>query len=512
MKTLYNFLVPPFLQRTDDYLLHHYPVVWRAKVVFVLFYGIIVAVVLFTAGFVYPVDAQHLTVEPIKPIEMSKDSYHSWSILFISWGIYKWFSSQYELSFPFTKFKDTLLTLSLYAICFLFLFGFVTPALRFGTIIRTANFWMNEEDMHELENSGIYPYGFALAESDTIYNIAPSDTFLQNREIQFKEIYKKEDTLLTNIYSSDTTFWIKKLLVSDNVSDLNYWLNNKLNRSFVPSGSPLASNAYIPFLFKYFRKLNSSNPGWNYVIYNQFRSTDFTKFGIPADTFYYKLLKTYSQRKVQHLPNKFSKYNFNESIDSVKSLEKSQTFNPNNLVDISYPCLPYSVENAVRSVKNAKLYLKTGAITRYWEMLFSYVLLASILLYFCHLLKFKQTVMFSFLNIAFFSIFIATMPKYKEINNSILETIFEINSLAYILVPTISIIFLLLSIFEKKQFNATSSIIHLLFTSILLLMFTSLFSHNDYLVAPYNPSFYGVQALSLIGAFLTTYVRTLPKE
>ena len=110
MTRLYNIIVPKFLRDFDDYLLRNYPVVWRTKAVFVLFYGLIGAVLLFAAGFFYPVDAQHLTVEPYEPIKMGYDTYHLWSVLFVSIGVFYWAYRQYQLGFPFTKMKDTLLT------------------------------------------------------------------------------------------------------------------------------------------------------------------------------------------------------------------------------------------------------------------------------------------------------------------------------------------------------------------------------------------------------------------
>ena len=112
MKTrFYNILVPKFLRNFDDYLLRNFPVVWRTKAVFVLFYGLVGAVVLFAAGFFYPVDAQHLTVEPNKVIRMGYDTYHLWSVLFVSVFIFYWAYYQYQLGFNFTKINDTLLTL-----------------------------------------------------------------------------------------------------------------------------------------------------------------------------------------------------------------------------------------------------------------------------------------------------------------------------------------------------------------------------------------------------------------
>ena len=119
MKTrFYNILVPKFLRNFDDYLLRNYPVVWRTMAIWVLFYGVVAALLLFGAGFFYPVDAQHLTVEPIIPIEMNNDKYYLWSVLFVSIGIFYWVFKQYQLGFHFTKAKDTIITLCLYAFCF----------------------------------------------------------------------------------------------------------------------------------------------------------------------------------------------------------------------------------------------------------------------------------------------------------------------------------------------------------------------------------------------------------
>ena len=46
MKQISNWFIPPFLRRLDAYLLRNYPVVWRTKAVFVLFYGIVAAYII----------------------------------------------------------------------------------------------------------------------------------------------------------------------------------------------------------------------------------------------------------------------------------------------------------------------------------------------------------------------------------------------------------------------------------------------------------------------------------
>jgi hypothetical protein len=113
MKKIYNFLMPKFLCDFDAYLLRNYPLVWQTKVIFVLFYSII--------GI------------PLLHLEGGNDFYY----FFLVVGICYWAYRQHQMGFPFTRIKDTLLTLLLYGICF----GFLLWLTMFD-----ARYWSNPND------------------------------------------------------------------------------------------------------------------------------------------------------------------------------------------------------------------------------------------------------------------------------------------------------------------------------------------------------------------------------
>ena len=282
MKQISNWFIPPFLRRLDAYLLRNYPVVWRTKAVFVLFYGIVAAPLLFVAGLLYAhltLDAQHLVVEPIAPIEMGYDVYHLWSAVFAGLGIAYWAYIQYELGFPFTKMTDTLLTLFLHALCFFVLFGITTPAFRMGTIVKTAHYWMSDEDMQYFEKSGIYPYGFVLLPSDTNYTTTPADTFFQRREAILKAIHHVEDTLLQNRYNRDSIFGINWLRTHNG----RYKLRTP-NISYLSSSSPLAYLSSLSPLLDIISLDDNSSLG------NRYYTSDLTSLHYLSPDVYYSSL------------------------------------------------------------------------------------------------------------------------------------------------------------------------------------------------------------------------------
>ena len=93
MTRLYNIVVPKFLRDFDEYLLRNYPVVWRTKAAFVLFYGLIAIPFLFSAGFIYThftINAQNLAIESKMPIYLGYDFNNIYCILFAFLGIFFW--------------------------------------------------------------------------------------------------------------------------------------------------------------------------------------------------------------------------------------------------------------------------------------------------------------------------------------------------------------------------------------------------------------------------------------
>lgn len=57
----FKYLVPNFLRKIDAYLLQRYPIIWETKIVFVLFYSLIVAnALLWSLGMVVPISRQYV--------------------------------------------------------------------------------------------------------------------------------------------------------------------------------------------------------------------------------------------------------------------------------------------------------------------------------------------------------------------------------------------------------------------------------------------------------------------
>ena len=525
MKTrFYNILVPKFLRNFDDYLLRNYPVVWRTKAIFVLFYGLIGAVLLFAAGFFYTVDAQHLTVVPTVPIELGYDTYHLWSAGLISISILYWAFCQYQLDFTFTKTRQTLLTLMLYNACFWFLFGIVSPAFRMGTIVKTAYCWIDEKDIHKLEVSGIYPYGFLLTKEDTT-NRAISDTaFWKDREAKFMEIYKIEDTLFQLMYFQDTTFWINwinthGLIREDSmfyISELSYnsyklHLSNRYLKDYLSMPKFITTTTYLSTLS--YKSLKSYD---SYHLY-RLKVSDFTPFG----EWNYSIIKEYSFFKKSQLEDIYEKYKFDNAFDTIKVITNNNNDHDhgNQLDSILYilrPKLPYSVENALTSIKHARLYYQNGIFIRHWFLFFPYFVILSILLYYIPFLSIRHLFGLSTACIMGYVLIAFIMPEKQTITTGN-----TISNIAYLIVPVLSCLLISFSAFKKQKIKGFILAIQGLFVGLLFVLIGALFiiwrvkfnfiSIETY-QPPYNLAFYGIQILGVIGAVLTTYVRTLPKQ
>lgn len=538
MKTLYKILVPKFLRNFDNYLLYHYPVIWRTKAIFVVIYGAIVAVLLFTSGFFYPVDAQHLTVDPIEPIEIGYDTYHLQSVIFIFIGVFYWAYRQYQFGFAFTKNKDTLMTILLYALCFWFLLGIITPAFRWGTIYKTAYHWINNEDLDYFKKSGIYPYGFILLSRDTIDEAPLKDTSFLRREIIFKEIYMIEDSLFEHQYEKDSIFWINWFKEHQLSDELDMYMSNLLessHRSFLShlsflssrshrinlsdlsywySGSFSGSGSYLPYLSYQSYHLNRTDQTELLLhSYQSFRSN----LSFRSNWLFRSYQSAYNKYKaIQESDNRFTPYKFKNTQDSILITFSGMQDDSQDSFTIYRPSLPYSVENSVHSVNNARMYWQEHIYIRHWQLLLSYILLLSVLFYFIPFLTLRHL----FIIIALctmVAVIIAFLIK-ERYTESIGR---NISNASYLILPTISCFWIVFSTFKRRQVKGFTLAIQGLFTGLLFVLIGVLFiifrSKLNFgqiynYQAPFNFAFYGVQVLGVIGAMLTTYVRTLPKQ
>jgi hypothetical protein len=525
MKMLYNFLVPKFLRDFDEYLLRNYPVVWRTKAIFVLFYAVVTIPFLFAAGFFYPVDAQHLTVEPYKEIRMGYDTYHLWSILLVGMGLSYWAYRQYQLGFPFTKIKDTLLTLLLYAFGFWFLFSIVTPAFRLGTIYKTAYHWIDTDDMKQLEASNIYPHGFVLLAGDTIY-IGMTDTFFQRRERILDSIWYVEDTLSRYLYTNDTLFWKNWYAKNEGLDrkDLVKYQSYQLDQSYQSYMSNWSALSYISDWLDLMNIPNWYQSEWQNSSYRSYRSYR-SNLSAPSNQAYLSNLSNrsdrllsylssyerYKQKRTDYMPV-FDKYGFNKSTDSTKV---AIHFDGDSLT-VYRAALPYSVEHAVYAVKNARLYLAEKIYTRHWALVLKYALLLAVLFYCIPFLSIRH--LFGLLAACLLASVIIASKLPKEV--STVELGLNISNGMYLLLPTLSCLPLLWTFFRKKQAQGLVFAAQGLFFGLLCVLMGALFliyrekagfSDMRSFQSPYDLAFYGIQVLGVLGAVLTTYVRTLPK-
>jgi hypothetical protein len=592
MKRLYNFLVPKFLRDFDDYLLRNSPVVWRTKAIFVVFYGLVAIPFLFAGGFFYPVDAQHLTVEHDKEIRMGYDTYHLWSVLLVGMGLFYWAYRQYQLGFPFTKIKDTLLTLVLYALCMYVLFAFTTPAFRLGTIYKTAYHWIDTDDMKQLETSKIYPHGFVLLLGDTIYKRMPTDTFFKRHERMFDAIWHVEDTLLLHLYTNDTAFWKNWYATHEFLNDemLDRSLSDVSSRSDVSYLSSLSSLSYLSSLsdVPYLSYLSSLSGSWSrlgrwsmsyqryvsnvsyqslsersyrwflayrsyelplsvvssqvyqiaslphlpYRSYQSYRSDlsnmsgqlkameldvrDPMNWKEPSYylSHYLSYLSSYEQYKQKHTTYTpvFDKYGFNKSRDSIRiSIEDS-----GDSLTVYRAALPYSVEHAVYAIKHARLYLAEKIYTKHGLLVLKYALLLAALFYCLPFLSIRHV--FGLLATCLLGSVIIAFKLPEHVSS--IELGQNISNGLYLLLPLLSCLLLLWSSFRKKQTQGLVFAEQGLFVGLLCVLIGALFiiyrekagfTSIESFKPPYNLAFYGVQVLGVLGAVLTTYVRTLPK-
>lgn len=482
MKTfIKRWLVPPFLKRWDTYLLTHYPVLWHSRAIWIVFYGLTSAVILFAAGFFYPLDAQHLTVDPIRTIEIERDAYYWYTVLFLSLGLLYWAFHQYPLGFPFSQAKEVLLTVSLYALCFWVLLGITAPAFRMGTIYKTAYHWMSDEDLKSLEESGIYPYGFVLLESDTAFTTPPADTFFQRREEILKAIVRVEDTLLQNSYSYQIALrflwdrWDRMDLVHPSYrSYLSY-------RMDLVYPSYILYRLYLPDMLDYLPDVPD----------------------VPDVLDWTTVYKQY--KKTPPLPQNLGDYKFANTIDSIRILSAKE-----DTLWLERPALPYSVEDAVRSVKHARLYWEEGIYFRHLFHILHYVLLAALVLLGLPLLRLKNMVIV----VVVVAVTLISMEAAGFYDSEENYTTYW-GTIQYLILPALALGGLGISVVKKKYYPTTLFFFTLAIINILIPLTVigyGLYSDKiSYPIYPSNLAFYGLQALALVAALLMPYVRALPK-
>ena len=197
-------------------------------------------------------------------------------------------------------------------------------------------------------------------------------------------------------------------------------------------------------------------------------------------------------------------------MDSIKVQIKSST------LTVYRAALPYSVEKAVYAIKNARLYLAEKVYIRHWALVLKYSLLLAALFYFIPFLSTRHVfgLLASCLLVSVLIAFKLPEGISKEIGQNISNTV-------YLLLPTVSCLMLLWASIQKKQIRGLLFAEQGLFLGLLCVFVGALFivfrekvgfDTIESFQPPYDLAFYGIQVLGVLGAVLTTYVRTLPKQ
>lgn len=205
------------------------------------------------------------------------------------------------------------------------------------------------------------------------------------------------------------------------------------------------------------------------------------------------------------LPPNFGAYQFAQTIDSTLiSATNGDT------IWFQRPTLPYSVENAVRSVKHARLYWEEGIYFRHLFRLRHYVLLAALVLLGLPLLRLKNVVIVVVV-VAVTLIATETTGFYDSEKN---YTTYW-GTIQYLILPALALGGLGISVVKKKHYPTTLFFFTLAVINLLIsLIVIGYGPYSDKIGYPYYPSnfaFYGLQALALVAALLMPYVRALPK-
>ncbi|MCB9352266.1 MAG: hypothetical protein H6573_32950 [Lewinellaceae bacterium] len=595
METTYKWVVPVFLRRWDTFLLERYPIVWRTRAHYVLFYASMATLLLFIIGFIYPVSATNLTVHPFSPIVLSEENFFIIPLAVLSLGILFWAYTQFQVGFPSAKPKHVLLTLLIYGVCLYTIIAITAPAFYLGTVFRTAYFFMDEADIKYWEDNDFFLYGFVLKESDSIY-VKPDTSFFQEREAAFRKLWVKEENILMHRYDNsftDTFFstkvkWYlsKRPYLSNllGLSDREYRVLEEANTT--PTEIDLynylySSSLYWPSKLNLFELsfwppgLNRHRPSrdrwiswktydcyrnyWSYWSKGTIESLD----TIPMYLLYMLDYQTYYQQFKLPKTNTsiLEKYQIPLHYDSLQI--GSFTFTrPGYLLDM---------EDAIRSKRHARQYLKMGVLWHYLTFLcclsFIFLLFAApseflklnTIKYYAPFLLFFQVgvgrpvpipeyflssiieyyipllalllfaVPYLSLRHALVAVAVAmavigtiTMLRLENLENIhliSLEGRYLLNAGAYLALPLTGLWLLYQATLQKKGDNYVPLAFHILVIGIAIILFFCLFGEKWvfttdelFISKPVDLAFFGVQIIGLVGMLFMVYLQKLPKQ
>jgi hypothetical protein len=156
LSKIQDFLIPNFLKRLDFWLMTHKPHVWRTRGHFVLFYGIIVALLFFLFGLMYPQTLYDLAEESRGNTDITF-LFTLLSFLLTTGGVFVWWYSIQKYPYKRTSIVHYILVISIYTIG-LFALWAVVWAFYFGFFYKRC--YMLEKNKAE-EKTWFYEHDFS---------------------------------------------------------------------------------------------------------------------------------------------------------------------------------------------------------------------------------------------------------------------------------------------------------------------------------------------------------------
>jgi hypothetical protein len=151
-----DFLIPNFLKRLDFWLMTHKPQVWRTRGHFVLFYGIIVALLFFLFGLMYPQTLYDLAEESRGNTDITF-LFTLLSFLLTTGGMFGWWYSIQKYPYKRTSVIHYILEVSIYTLG-LFALWSVIWAFYFGFFYKRC--YMLEKNKAE-DKAWFYEHDFS---------------------------------------------------------------------------------------------------------------------------------------------------------------------------------------------------------------------------------------------------------------------------------------------------------------------------------------------------------------
>lgn len=532
MRTIFKWLVPGFMHRLDRALLENYPVIWRTRGHYVLYFSILLIPVLFLLGFVYSVSLSNLTVDPRNHIIFFYDIYNKGMLGILSIGLLYWAYTQYQIGFPSARWKDIFLTLLLYSIGLFVMLAIAAPMFRLGTIVRTAYFFIDEKDLDDWSAQKFYSYGFIINDSDT-FNIKPQllAGYFEEREKGVDEIREIEERLLKRRYDVAFIDSISLILEKDldrrsmhldnSYVDYLYYLKYRsyVTRPGFTFSSLLNLLAYWSYLPRLEQNLSGHRKDYykNYPSFKNYRSFRYYSLLRVKDDelnhrFYYQdwllfnqYYTYYNSQKNPSLPRAtIQKYGIPTGIDTVQI----------DTMKFLLPQLPYALEDGYRSVQHARQFIKQGIQFWHYVTFLYYLPLITLLLFAAPFLSFRMALgaltmaaLGTGLNIGLD--FSSAFPKHW----------YYWHSLVYLALPGTGLLLLIFAAAVRKQLAFVPFAFHLIVLGVLIILFLALYGDKGIfrttaltINKPVDLAFFGVQFIGLAGMLLMAYLQALPRR